>query len=44
MSSLNERVALGSHYRLARRNRLGPQELLQDPLFAQRVPRVRQAR
>ena len=41
MTSLNARVALGNHQRLVRRNRMGPAELLQTPMFTPPVPRAR---
>ena len=43
MRTLAQRVALGSHDRLVRRNRLEATELLQDPIFAvhRAVPRQR---
>ena len=44
MTTLAQRVALGSHERLVRRNRLGARELLEDPIFALRGPVPRRRR
>ena len=44
MRTLVQRVALGSHDRLVRRNRLDAGALLQDPIFAEKRPMPRRQR